>query len=323
MKAIDVSRYMNREQIEVEVEVLTPMFLGGADGNAELRSAPFKAAIRYWWRILYGGDNLRPREDAIFGSTDAASNVSVAVKGDVRTIPDRPPKGKMFKAQSKGKSFPISIIDYLCYGLYSYEKGKGNVYNKSHIQSGSRFSITVGTRKEYEQEVTNSLKAMLQYGGFGARSRNGMGSVHTSYADDFAITSFFNGTEKPFTSANKKARLFQTGKTFNDTIDALSEIGILYKDARNNLEKKHSFVRRGYVSRPIEVKFESIPENIKTGRHPKSYFLSIRKKEGRFQGQILYLPFTFYEAGGANEYLRAYDEMNSFLLKSGTMEEIK
>lgn len=57
--SINISRFINREPAEFTVEVLTPMFLGGANGDAELRAAPLKNAIRYWWRITQGGSRMK------------------------------------------------------------------------------------------------------------------------------------------------------------------------------------------------------------------------------------------------------------------------
>mgnify|MGYP006978493258 FL=1 len=70
---IDVSRYTDTTELVFDVEFITPTFLGGADGNAEIRTAPFKNLIRRWWRIVNG--NLNPnelwqKESELFGSTE-------------------------------------------------------------------------------------------------------------------------------------------------------------------------------------------------------------------------------------------------------------
>ncbi|ERP30777.1 hypothetical protein CALK_2386 [Chitinivibrio alkaliphilus ACht1] len=62
---------------------------------------------------------------------------------------------------------------------------------------------------------------------------------------------------------------------------------------------------------------------IKSGRHPKSYFLGVHKEGNQYRGQILYLPFHFYEPGKEDDYLKAYDDMNSFLMNSGKMQEVQ
>jgi CRISPR-associated protein Cmr1 len=43
-------RYYKRETIQLTCRVVTPMFLGNANGEAEWRAAPFKSLLRDWWR---------------------------------------------------------------------------------------------------------------------------------------------------------------------------------------------------------------------------------------------------------------------------------
>ncbi|ERP30778.1 type III-B CRISPR module RAMP protein Cmr1 [Chitinivibrio alkaliphilus] len=204
MTKIDVSRFVERERITVDVEVLTPMFLGGADGNAELRPAPFKAALRYWWRVLYGGNNLKEIEEKIFGCTDYASSFSMVVTGSVKPKRGKPANGTKFKvtSKSKGNTFFIDIIDYLCFGIC--EK---NNYKYTHIPINTPFTLILSNLKEdYKEEITNSLKALLRYGGVGGRARNGMGSLYSSFANDFDITKFFKGKIKNLLLQIKKRR---------------------------------------------------------------------------------------------------------------------
>ena len=70
---IDVSRYVTVDELQLQLEFVTPAFLGGADQNAELRPASFKGMLRYWWRVLYGakyGTDIYKEEGDRFGTTD-------------------------------------------------------------------------------------------------------------------------------------------------------------------------------------------------------------------------------------------------------------
>lgn len=73
-------------------EVITPMFLAGADGSTpELRPASIKGAMRFWWRAMNGGlvrkdeqgrwdySELKKRESEIFGGTSQRSSFSIDV----------------------------------------------------------------------------------------------------------------------------------------------------------------------------------------------------------------------------------------------------
>lgn len=62
------------ESITFKCEIITPMFLCGADGlNPELRPPSIKGVLRFWWRALNGAKDifaLRKEEADIFGGTD-------------------------------------------------------------------------------------------------------------------------------------------------------------------------------------------------------------------------------------------------------------
>ncbi len=71
-------------QIELCLETVTPLFLGGAEQQPELRPASVRGALRYWLRAGLGGvlgDNqfseIARLERRIFGSTDVGSPIVV------------------------------------------------------------------------------------------------------------------------------------------------------------------------------------------------------------------------------------------------------
>lgn len=315
---MDVSRYTDVTELSFEIEFITPTFLGGADGNAEIRTAPFKTGIRYWWRVLYGakyGNKIKEVEDEIFGSTDKASNVQILFSGMNKNIPTMKegfPIGKKINVTSKGKTFPINILDYLAYGKYEYVKGNGNVYNSTYIVPGSRIKVSVLIKKtEFDSEIKDALKMFILYGNVGSRSRNGFGSMDTS---DLKCIKFSKNVKlsdvKEFPVLSKQTRTFRTKQGYDKWEDALSELGIIYKEARNSLESRHSYEKRGLVSRPIEVKGESIPDNIKKGRIPKFCYMFLDKnKEGKYTGHIMCLPILFYEKNKQSEYFEVYKKM--------------
>lgn len=70
---INISRFKGIEEKIYELEVVTPLFLGGADPQkAEIRTAPFKAAMRFWWRAINPDlsiAQLKKNESKIFGDS--------------------------------------------------------------------------------------------------------------------------------------------------------------------------------------------------------------------------------------------------------------
>ncbi len=45
--------------IEASFEIVTPMFISGADDVADLRPPSIKGALRFWWRALHWGQCLQ------------------------------------------------------------------------------------------------------------------------------------------------------------------------------------------------------------------------------------------------------------------------
>ncbi|MDO8724307.1 MAG: type III-B CRISPR module RAMP protein Cmr1 [Syntrophales bacterium] len=318
-----ISRFRGIEQHEYECEVVTPLFLGGADPKeAELRVPPIKAAMRFWWRALYDGGNVEQmaKEEAdIFGSTEKKAVVAVKLDHlNVKPVLKDLPSGKKIMVTSKGNTFSISIVEYMAYGLFDPKQRTGR-YIKKHIEPKSRFKLIVTFPNNVETDLVRAMKAMITFGGLGSRSRNGFGSLHCS--DLFDQTFNKQGDLKSFTSFSKEAKLFGKFNTYASWEDALSEIGEVYRAARLTLEERHKFDKRGLIAMPIESKFEkSIPQHIKDGRHAKPYFLHVNKLDDKYQGQILFLPYQ-YKAGPNDatnrktEYMDACGKMNEAITK--------
>lgn len=313
-----VTRFHDLETIELEVEFLTPAFLGGADQNAELRCAPFKTGLRYWWRVLYGSRHkthteLKAAEDAIFGSTDGGSNIRLSVVGTIpHPVTGGFPNGTKMTVISKGREMKVNILEYLSYGHYHYERGNGNIFDHSHITSGQNFKLIINVPQEILNEITGALKAFITYGGIGSRSRNGFGSLSSNsintigWKNDLVLAT--EPLEYPVLSRQSKLYISKNG--FDSWEKALSEVGIAYKNARGSLENRHTYAKRGLIARPIEVRGESIPDNVRKGRHSKPFYLGIQKRNGKYFGQIFSLPIRFYENSSQKDYQNAIGIMH-------------
>jgi CRISPR-associated protein Cmr1 len=75
-------------KVSFELEVVTPLFLGGADGKtAELRPPSIRGAMRFWFRAMMGGivggniEALKKLEADVFGDTDKASCFNLSLRG--------------------------------------------------------------------------------------------------------------------------------------------------------------------------------------------------------------------------------------------------
>ena len=142
------------QTITFECEVITPMFLAGADGSTpELRAPSIKGALRFWWRAMNGHLNLKElkeQEGKIFGDTVKRSLFAIRVnetsikKGEEKSVPH--------------KSYPSKCI-----------------------LPGSTFSVVFSMINQNEHWDLQKCKALFELtclvGDFGKRARRGMGSV--------------------------------------------------------------------------------------------------------------------------------------------------
>ncbi|MDR2342534.1 MAG: type III-B CRISPR module RAMP protein Cmr1 [Campylobacteraceae bacterium] len=338
---MNISRFINNEFIQCEAEFVTPAFLGGADQSAELRTASFKAALRWWWRVLYEAqhkDKIYEKESELFGSTDGASKVRIEIFGALSTQTPNFLRNnfngekiyiKTIKTKDgRDKRIEIDAIDYLAYGLYAYEKGDidrkaGNVYNRDYFNVSLPFKINIYIEKENNKskdEIIMCLKALFIFGGIGSRSRNGFGSLHLINNTLPNITTkidFLQRKPQEYPTLNQASRLFETKEEFSNWEGALSKVAIAYKNARSKLEPKHKFEIRGLLSRPIEVKGEYIAETTRKRRSPKQFIMHIAKTpDNKYVGRILTLPIIFYEKDKKGDYNNMIDSMYKSLNES-------
>jgi CRISPR-associated protein Cmr1 len=142
------------QSITFECEVITPMFLAGADGSTpELRPPSIKGALRFWWRALNGHlplGELKKLEGDIFGDTSQQSK---------------------FKMSFVDKDFQTSREKPLPHQDYS-------TFKKEAINIKQRFEITFICRNEaIKNLIENLFPLCCVLGGFGGRARRGFGSV--------------------------------------------------------------------------------------------------------------------------------------------------
>lgn len=291
-----IERFTNMETKEFEVEVVTPLFLGGSDpAKAELRVPPIKGLIRFWWRALYGSDDLKEmkqREERVFGSTNFKSSLTIELKKDenIKPVKKNLDSGTKFKV----KTFQLGIIDYLAFGIRENRQG----YNREHIESGKHLSITLQAKKEYSEQIFNSLTHLIHFGGLGAKSRNGFGSLSLK---NYQIQDpKFPNEVKNFSAFSDKTKLFSNFNEHSNWVSALSEIGLVYRQARLSINTR----ARLLIAMPIV----QLGNN---DRHSKPYFLHVNKlANGKYKGQILFMPYSYHKRDKLNEYVEVCEKMN-------------
>ena len=310
------------QQIVFHLQTVTPMFMAGADGECfELRPPSVKGAVRFWWRAQHWGTreeslvstDIEREEGTIFGTTNNGGQKSSLIL-QVQAEHLQPSQKKFhmvpFKTASKGRTFSINILEYLAYGTYDYERGRGNVFNREYVPEGQSFTLKFRTREEHvADEVMKSFYLLSMFGGLGAKTHNGFGSIAVTNPEIFAQyglperfpdkahlidSGLLKNPHLPTFSAlstrMKMYKLRSSKAPCHDWNTCLGQLGTIYRQCREQLEPKHRYKKRQYIGAPI-VTGRTTHSLLK--RRAKPYFLKVIKEQNGFQGYIIYLPAEY------------------------------
>lgn len=174
--------------IPIEMEMVTPGFIGGADHVCRgIDPKSIKSALRYWWRVLYGGHiasegsggqaealkQLHREEMRLFG--EVAKNEGGHGQGLVQLVVN------CAHAMTGTIPHPVGIEYLLGQGLYDPKKKslRRNPLLPSKFSAKLIFFHPDSDQVPLKdrQQVLNAMKAFGLLGGLGARQNRGFGSV--------------------------------------------------------------------------------------------------------------------------------------------------
>jgi CRISPR-associated protein Cmr1 len=328
------------QSITFECEVITPMFLAGADGSTpELRPPSIKGALRFWWRALNGHlplHELKEKEDEIFGGTDGRSRFSLRVSCDEfkPSLDEFNQSFKTYEGSSKRRrGFSTNAMFYLGFGVASYDREiKKAKFTRPYIPSGTCFNVKIRTKESLRDELITTFKALEQFGGLGSKSRNAFGCfrITSCTVDGNTITvNQINIKEKvleslaSYSAFSEKANVFETKRSFNNWEQAFKNIAESYQYARERVDEWHDWYWRELIALPIIVRNERSAKENFLERHSKPYYMHISKTNSGYKGEILLLPYLYLtECSEVNQervqeyqkdYFEALDRFNELL----------
>jgi len=313
-----IKKRFAREVLKLECEIITPMFLGDARQKPALRPEPFKGLLRYWWRVATAGSvrNILDAENRIFGGAGGEnwgrSLVTVEVEGTPSVSDSLHSIGYVYHPEVKREIDPLL---YLGYGpiLYSKET-KRSMCNRSYLAPGNKFTIklTVSSSLLKDDEISECFKRALYYfrafGTVGSRSRNGWGSfqvikmtpseVNPSKisAQRFTKNLFQPNLDYPHTLAvDSNGMLIWKNKEYSKRWeDVMKKFAETYINIRTSLpvDGSDDIDERHLLGFPITNHLASKAPNWgKNARHASPIRFFVRKKEDKYYGFILHLPF--------------------------------
>jgi CRISPR-associated protein Cmr1 len=141
-----------------------------------VRTATVRGHLRFWWRALYaiqypGAAKLYERESALWGraATEAGGRSVVEIRIDVERVGDID-DGDIDLQRTLG-----------AYALWPAraEKRQAEIVKPPapRRKPGTQFRLTLIAPENYEFEVGNALRAWILFGGYGGRTRRGLGSL--------------------------------------------------------------------------------------------------------------------------------------------------
>ncbi len=229
----------NRIEKPYEIMVITPLFGGGVDAGVidpemPIRPSSIRGHLRFWWRATRGkkyanANQRRQREGEIWGTPENPSPVSIEV--------EQPDRDKLEPRSSARNNYGFSSREPQSYVLFPAKDKDADICKedftftlrirwllpqKLQLIRDKENADLIRNKKDPLPEiiedigpdVETSLKAWVNFGGIGARTRRGCGAL---FCKDLALNSLKTlGTEFPFT-------ILSSTKCFDDTIGAWSK----------------------------------------------------------------------------------------------------
>lgn len=187
-------RSSGRVTKEYQISLVTPLFGGGAeagtpDDTMPIRGTSIRGQLQFWWRATRGAafagrQELFDRHAEIWGTTDRASPVDVVLR-DVKAGLLRP--CARYDAKSDGRlqlrwERQFGSNRELQYALFPFQgqlNRRRSTVERTPAQFIDSVSFTLELRypKGLAEDVEMAVRAWVNLGGLGARTRRGCGAL--------------------------------------------------------------------------------------------------------------------------------------------------
>jgi len=173
------------QTISATYRVTTPMFLGGAEQQAELRLPSFKGLLRFWWRAMAwdrvkDASRLRDEEAAIFGNSDERVGQSKVLMRFSSVQPRTHVLAPSSVLSENGRPAGMGC-GYVAYGVMIGFGRRAGELQRPCLAAPFTFTVNMllkpGLKPQQGQEVEEALKMLGLVGGLGSKSRKGYGSL--------------------------------------------------------------------------------------------------------------------------------------------------
>lgn len=182
-----------------QYELITPLFGGGVKANEvdvenPIRGTAVRGHLRFWWRATRGGQfggslkEMKKAEDGIWGSAAKDNKdkdkkrplpAQIAIRVNNFGTPIKPfvhnytQKGKLKPFENKDSNVPA-------YAAFPLQRSDDDIKDGKQpytVQKGIIFTLEVNFPNDYREDVEMALWAWEIFGGIGARTRRGFGTI--------------------------------------------------------------------------------------------------------------------------------------------------
>ena len=156
-----------------KVTLITPLFGGGVtagepDTRMPIRASAIRGQLRYWWRFLNRDKpDLFNEERQIWGgAAEEGEDFASKVRLKIKQVPSNLSSSE-YANQAGYALFPARATD--------------DAPVKHLIQKGLTFDLLIACKNDddFEADIKPALRWWMTFGGLGARTRRGVGSVYT------------------------------------------------------------------------------------------------------------------------------------------------
>jgi CRISPR-associated protein Cmr1 len=157
------------------IKVITPLFGGGVepgknDPETLIRGTSIRGHLRFWWRATCGAQcetpaQLAAKEGQIWGTTSEPSHVEIEVSNITKKATDAEDWAGLVKGTHLG------------YVLFPFQGSTRDHIPPAKCIRNLQFTLTLRYRESTATDVQAALWAWVNFGGIGARTRRGCGTL--------------------------------------------------------------------------------------------------------------------------------------------------
>lgn len=171
------------DEVKLTLRTITPILGGGhrtrsVDEVDLIRVPSIRGGLRFWWRALYGGEfkssqDLYKAEAELWGGLLKGEK-----KGDSNVVrsPVEVRVDGVVPSDIARSDIEMGSADAYALWPARAERGTGSA-PAPRREPGMEFGLSLRFPQERSKEVTNAVRAWILFGGYGGRTRRGVGSL--------------------------------------------------------------------------------------------------------------------------------------------------